>query len=75
MKKSEEGCAYSFDPIFKVIEFALQISFVTKAFANKMRLSLKKDSIFGLFSLLFEIIIVTEPPVLLGSGKASHSKL
>ena len=52
MKKSGEGYDYSFAPILKVIEFALQISFVTKVFANKMRLSLKKDSIFGLLSLL-----------------------
>ena len=49
MKKSEDGYAYSFAPIFKVIEFALQISFVTKAFANKMRLSLKKRFDFRAF--------------------------
>ena len=72
MKKSEEGCAYSFDPIFKVIEFALQISFVTKAFANKMRLSLKKGSIFVLFPLQSKRTIRTEPPMLSGYGKTSY---
>ena len=49
MKKSGEGYDYSFAPILKVIEFALQISFVTKVFANKMRVSLKKRVDFWAF--------------------------
>ena len=40
-----------------------------------MRLSLKKRFDFRAFVITVGVIIGTEPPVLLGSGKASHSKL